>query len=195
MKGATAVWIVPAELGARIRSLRKERSLSLEEVSAKSGVALATLSRIENGKGSGTFRTHQRIADAFGLPLTELYRNLREQDREAHLLEAKSEEAETFTYDEKTSAILLAKQVSRKQMLPQMLILESGGKTTMEQYPPGTDRWIFGLEGSAEVTVGESAYRVSEGSTLYFRASLPHSFQNPGKQTAKLVSVTSPVTF
>ena len=182
------------EFGKKIRTLRKERGLSLEQLAARSKVAIATLSRIENGKGSGTFRTHQRIAEAFGLPLLELYRDLQEPDPEAYLIEPGAGEAESFTYDDKASAVLLARQVSRKQMLPQMILLEPGGKTALEQYPPGTERWLFGLEGTVEVAVGEKAYQVPQGGTLYFRASLPHRLQNKEGTPARILSVTSPAS-
>ena len=182
-------------LGNRLRSLRKERRLSLEQLAGKSGVALATLSRIENGKGSGTFKTHLRIAEAFGLSLPDLYRDLRPQDHDAVLMDAQADEAETFNYDEKASAVLLAKQLSGKQMLPQLIVLQLGGKTTLEQYPAGTERWIFCLEGTVSVMVGPASYQITNGGTLYFKASLPHRFENNGPATAKLISVTSPITF
>lgn len=181
------------EFGKRIRILRKERGLSLEQFAARSGVALATLSRIENGKGSGTFRTHQRIAEALGIQLTEMYRNLEEPEQETVFIEPEAEEAEIFTYDEKASAILLTKQVSKKQMLPQLIVLQPGGKTALEQYRKGTDRWLFGLEGSVDVAVGNKSYRLFNGGTLYFKASLPHQLQNEGTVTGKVISVTSPV--
>lgn len=181
-------------LGEKIRILRKQRRLSLEQVSAKSGVALATLSRIENGKGPGTFRTHRKIADAFGLALTEFYRDLQPEEQDASVLPAQSEEAESFTYDEKASAVFLARQLSRKQMLPQMIILQPGGQTALEEYLSGTDRWLFSLAGSTQVHIGEKSYQLSPGETLYFKASLPHRFENSGKSEAKLISVTSPVT-
>ena len=181
------------ELGKRIRTLRKERRLSLEQLAAKSNVALATLSRIENGKGSGTFRTHRRIAQALDLPITELYRNLQEADEEAVLIEPEQEEVESFSYDEKASATLLTKQVSKKQMLPQMIIIQPGGKTSIEQYPQGTERWLFGLEGTAEVSIESKKYRISKGGTLYFKASLSHQFFNlDSSSTTKLISVTNP---
>lgn len=181
-------------IGNRIRSIRKERRLSLEQLSGKSGVALATLSRIENGKGSGTFRTHQRIAEAFGLSLPELYRDLRPENQDAILVEP-GDEAETFTYDEKASAVLLAKQLSGKQMFPQLITLQPEGKTSLEQSPAGTERWVFCLEGGVNVWVGSASYPLTQGGTLYFKASLPHRFENSGSATAKLISVTSPITF
>lgn len=181
------------DLGKRIRTLRKERRLSLEKLSAKSGVALATLSRLENGKGAGTFRTHQRIAEALDIPLTEVYKGLQETEQEAVLLGPESEEAETFTYDEKASALLLTQQVSTKQMLPQLIILRPGGETAVEQYRRGTERWLFGLEGTVQVTVGGKSYRILPGGTLYFKASLPHRLANSDSSAAKIISVTSPV--
>lgn len=179
-------------LGEKIRTIRKQRGLSLEQVSAKSGVALATLSRIENGKGSGTFRTHRKIAEAFGLPLTEFYRDLQSEEAEASVLATQSEEAESFTYDEKASAVFLARQLSGKQMLPQMIILQPGGRTALEEYLAGTERWLFGLEGTTRVQIGEKNYPLSSGESLYFKASLPHRFENTGGSEAKLISVTSP---
>lgn len=167
----------------------------MEQVSEKSGIALATLSRIENGKGSGTFKTHQKIAEAFGLSLPELYKDLRPQDHDAVQIDAHAEEVETFNYDRKASAILLAKQLSGKQMLPQLVILEAGGKTTTEQYPAGTERWVFCLEGAVDVAVGTASYQLTSGGTLYFKASLPHRFENGTAAVAKLISVTSPITF
>jgi len=181
------------ELGERIRALRKKTGFSLEQLAAKSGVALATLSRIENGKGSSTLRTHQRVVEALGITLSELYKGFQESDQEAILIESDSDDVETFTYDEKSSAILLTKQASSKQMLPQLIVLDPHGKTSLEQYPFPTERWLFVLEGTVQVKVGAKDYQISQGNTLYFKASLTHQINNADGSKAKVISVTSPV--
>ncbi|MCM8794736.1 MAG: XRE family transcriptional regulator [Candidatus Omnitrophica bacterium] len=181
-------------IGMKIRALRKEQGLSLEQLSAKCGVALATLSRIENDKGSTTFRTHKKIADALDVPVVELFKGI-EPKQEVDLAEPHTadDEADTFTYDEKTAALLLTHQVSGKHMLPQLLILQPGGKTSLEQYRPGTERWLFVLEGSAEVTIGAKSYRLAKGNTLYFKASAAHQIQNLEENApTKIISVSSP---
>lgn len=180
-------------LGERIRSLRKENGFSLEQLSSKSGVALATLSRIENDKGSGTFRTHRRIAEALEIPVTELYKGLEDSEQEISIQPESSEEAETFIYDEKASAILLARQVYSKQMLPQLIVLQAGGQTSIEQYPVRTERWLFVLEGTVEASVAGKTHRLATGNTLYFKGSLAHQLKNADDTVAKVVSVTSPV--
>jgi transcriptional regulator with XRE-family HTH domain len=182
----------PTELGSKVRAIRKECGLSLEQLSAKSGVALATLSRMENGKGSGTFRTHQKVAEALGLPLPDLYRGLDNNHEETVPIHSQSGEAEIFRYDEKASAVFLAKQIAGKQMLPQMILISEQGATSMEQYPLGTERWLFCLEGTVQVQVGEQSVTLPTGGTLYFKASLPHQMKNTGTAAAKVISVTSP---
>lgn len=182
------------QLGEHIRALRKEQGLSLEQLAEKSGVALATLSRLENGKHSGNFKTHQKIAEAMGLAVTDLYKGFDQPEQEATFLKQPGlKEAEAFTYNEKVSAIQLTSQIAGKKMFPQMLILQPGGKTSVEQYTRGTERWLLNLEGEIEVKVGDQNYRISKEGTLYFKASLPHQFLNPGKSTARCALVTTPV--
>jgi transcriptional regulator with XRE-family HTH domain len=195
MEGSLNLIDKPAALGSRIRALRKELGLSLEQLAAKSGVALATLSRIENGKVTGTVRTHQKIADVLDIPLPDLYRALESQESDADRIESESEQVETFVYDEKASAILLAKQIQSKNMLPQLIVLEPEGETASEQYRRGTERWIFCLEGQVEISVGKNSFPLSAGATLYFKGSQPHQFRNLGKARAKIISVTSPVVY
>lgn len=181
------------DIGTRIRALRKERSLSMEKLAARSNVAVGSLSRIENSKGGGNSRTIEKVADALKLSVAELYRGLEAPSQTTALLEPQPRGAQVYTYDEKASAILLTTQVSRKNMLPQMIVLQPEGKTAKEQYPKGTERWVFVLEGEVEAKVGKESFRIPKGGTLYLDASDPHQFHNTHRFVAKLISVTNPV--
>jgi len=181
------------ELGQRIRHLRKQAGWNLEALAQKSGLALGTLSRLENGKAGANIKTHLKLCEALGISLAELYKEVPLFAGEAGPLAPTSEEAETFVYDEKASAILLARQVLQKNMLPQLLVLQPGGKTHLERTKPGCEKWLFVLEGAVDVQVGEQRHRLSRYGTLYFKASNPHQLSNPGKVVAKCISVTSPV--
>ena len=63
-------------IGEKIRELRKKSKMSLVELNKSSGVALATLSRIETGRMTGTIESHMNIAKIFGLSLAELYKDV-----------------------------------------------------------------------------------------------------------------------
>ena len=63
---------IEGRIAQRIRSLRGERQWPLEELSTRSGVSRASLSRIENGEVSPTAHVLARICSAFGLTLSRL---------------------------------------------------------------------------------------------------------------------------
>lgn len=50
------------EIGCTIRRLRTERNFTLKQLSDKTGIQMATLSRIENHKISGSLKNYFRIA-------------------------------------------------------------------------------------------------------------------------------------
>ncbi len=98
-----------------------------------------------------------------------------------------------FHYDEKVSSIILTKQTGKKRMLPQLLMIEPGRHTATEENPPGTDKFIFCLEGEVQIKVGEKAFPLKKNASAYFDAALPHSLKNAGNKSAKMIVVVSPV--
>ena len=180
------------ELGKKIRLLRKERKMSLDALAGKSGLGKATLSRIENDIHSGTLKTHMKICDALGISLKDLYTEIEEKMDEIVALNPRTPEADVFTYDEKATSVILTQGVSKKNMLPQLLVIEPGGKTASEENPAGTEKFIFCLEGSVTLAVSDKTYALKKDDALYFKSSFTHHLKNSGKKTAKILSVTSP---
>ncbi|MFI1723959.1 helix-turn-helix domain-containing protein [Streptomyces sp. NPDC020489] len=62
------------QVGERIRHVRERANLSQLDVCGRSGVDVATYSRIEQGHSSPKLDTLIRIADAIGVPLDDLVR-------------------------------------------------------------------------------------------------------------------------
>ena len=90
-------------LGIRIRDLRKSKRLTLVEVAKSTGIDQATLSRIENGKMTGTLDSHRRIAETLGVRLTELYDSVMQQLTKPKNKKAQ-ERIETFSHSSGTVA-------------------------------------------------------------------------------------------
>lgn len=57
----------PASLGPEIRRLRKERGWKLQDLAARSGVSMSTLSRVETGRMSLTVDRAHSLIEALGL--------------------------------------------------------------------------------------------------------------------------------
>ncbi|MGW3191579.1 helix-turn-helix domain-containing protein [Streptomyces ardesiacus] len=62
------------QVGDRIRQVREHLNLSQLDVCGKSGIDVATYSRIEQGHSSPKLDTLIRIADAMGVEVEELVR-------------------------------------------------------------------------------------------------------------------------
>jgi len=179
-------------IGKRIKELREKQNMTLTELAKQSGVQIATLIRIENNKMTGTLESHNRIAKALGVDITNLYQNITLNDTEKSSPDEKTS-TETYAYNDKASYEILTTKILNKKMMPVILRIEPGGQTSVEQYQPGSERFVFILKGKISAHIGEKTFPLSAGHTLYFDSSEKHHFENMGKEIAKLVSVLTPV--
>ena len=179
-------------IGKRIKELRKSKKMSLTALSKHSGVQLATLSRMENLKMTGTLESHMSIAKALGISLTELYSDIM-LGGERVGIKAPGATGEIFVHSDKSSFEILSPKILSKKMMPVLLKLGPGGKTNREQNQIGTEKFAFVLEGRVEVNFDKESYPLSQYNSLYFDASLKHCFINIGKRPAKVLCVTTPV--
>ncbi|WP_246696593.1 helix-turn-helix domain-containing protein [Methylobacterium planeticum] len=60
-------------LGHQIRTLRRERDLSVSDLAAAAGISLGMVSKIENGQISPSLSTINAVAGALNVPLSSLF--------------------------------------------------------------------------------------------------------------------------
>jgi len=179
------------KIGRRIHTLREEQNLTLKDLSERSGVALATLSRIENDKMTGTLESHLAIAQALGSTLSELYKHLSGAGKAPEVLPA-AKRTDVFVHDKRSvSEMLIARSLSRK-MMPVMIRLQRGGTTHTEEHRKGSEKFVYVMAGKVEASVGGTTYTLNARDTLYFDSSTPHSFRNAGAAEARIMTVETP---
>jgi len=61
------------QITARIRKVRHEHSLSLEDLSAQAGVSTGLLDHFEQGRDVPSLEIFDRLAKALGVPLKDLF--------------------------------------------------------------------------------------------------------------------------
>ncbi len=178
-------------LGTRIRKLRKEKGLTLVEVAEKTGVAQATLSRIETGTMIGTVESHERIAEVIGVGLAELYAGVdRRYDQISHL--TKEAERKVVHHGKNTQVELLTSETSKKKITPLLITLQPGASTSPEQNERGVEKFFYLLEGEVKMKVDREEYVLKAGETLYFDASLSHQITNEKQKPARILATVSP---
>ncbi|MBN1493655.1 MAG: helix-turn-helix transcriptional regulator [Candidatus Omnitrophica bacterium] len=182
-------------LGERIRNIRKEKKITLVELSKMTGVAQASLSRIETGIMNGTVESHRKIAEALGLSLAELYTGLDPKLSEISYRNDKEIKKQAEVKSDNVRLELLTTQISTRKFAPILLSIPQNESITYEKLERGTEKFLWIQAGTVTVTLNNNDYTLNQNETLYFDASFSHIIKNTGIQEAKVLSVTSPSNF
>ncbi len=180
------------DIGNKLKILRG--NMTQAELSRRSGVDKAIISKIESGKMSGTVDCHEKLAGVFGLKLSELY---------AFLEEEKPEPAEFHSGNTKTDfyqdflEILTALPLSKK-MLPTFISLQPKEQKYLEETLKRVERFIIALEGTIEVEIESKVYALKKephfdkGDSIYSNSPKRHTIKNTGGSIAKVLCISSP---
>ncbi len=178
-------------LGPRIRQLRREKGMTLTEIADKTGIAQATLSRIETGTMIGTVESHAKIAEMLGVPLSELYAETGAAAAQAaHLSKSKR----PVHHHKNAQVELLTPESGSRKISAVLVTLQAGAETPAEQSPRGTGKLIYVLEGEACVRIGQEDYIIKAGESLTFEADCQHQLKNLSSLPAKILSAASPAS-
>lgn len=168
--------------------------MTQEELSRRVGVDKAIISKIETGKMLGSFECHRKMAEVFGLKLSELY---------AYFEQEKPEPVEVHSGDSKTDVYqdfleILTKVPLSKKMLPTFITLQPAKEKSLEQTLKKVERFIIVLEGEIEIEVEGRVYQLKKapknekGDSLYSRSPKRHRLKNTGNSVARALCVNSP---
>ena len=176
-------------LGATIRRLRKEKRLTLLQLSHKSGVAIATLSRMETGTMTGRVESHIKICEALGITLPELYKDFSKKTLEV----AKDRVGHPVgIHDNKFSSMLLISNTHNKKIIPLVITIVKGERTPTDETKTGIDKFVYMMQGKVEANIGNEKYGLSENDSIYFDSSVPHYFKNTGTGEARFICIVAP---
>jgi transcriptional regulator with XRE-family HTH domain len=181
-------------IGERLRLLRKAQKRTLTELAELSGVDIATISRIETGRMSGTLESHIRLASALGLKLTDLYAGIEEaRAKRGATVRLPAQHKDVYVHEAgRSSLALLTSDIMQKKLMPVLVTIEPGGRTQREEAKVGTEKFLYVLDGSVEARVGDDLHQLKRGSSLYLDAAIPHSFKNAGRSAARMIAVVTP---
>ncbi|GAA1307405.1 XRE family transcriptional regulator [Saccharothrix xinjiangensis] len=153
-----------AAVGPRLRALRRDRGLTLADLSATTGVSESTLSRLEGGQRRATLELLLPLARAYDVPLDDLVGAPRTGDPRIHL-----------------------KPLRRFGMVLVPLSRRPGGTQAFkvviparpEPLEPTPQRhrgfeWLYVLNGRLRLVVGERDLTLPPGEFAEFDTSSPH---------------------
>lgn len=186
----TASAEAPAEarVGERVRDLRQQKNLSVRALAARSGLAINTLSMIENGKTSPSVNTLQILARALEVPIAAFF----EQETVAKkVVHVHSQQRPLVTVDT-TRLEHLGKDLAGNAVQPFMVTLEPGSGSGQNIIVHTGHEFVYCLSGQVFYSIGEEVYLLEAGDSLVFESHLPHRWENNGPKPAQVILVLIP---
>jgi transcriptional regulator with XRE-family HTH domain len=187
-----------ADVGARIRTLRKEQGLALRVVAARSGLSVGFLSQVERGLSSIALSSLHSVADALGVSLATLFE---ERAPEPKLESGAPVFTMTRAVDRPRRTVssgrhyeLLSARAPGLVLEPMLVYIEPGGTREAAAPHPG-EEFAYVLSGELTYEVAGTEYLLGPGDSLYLRSNEPHAFFNGGTETTVVVSVVTPRHF
>lgn len=166
-------------LGVRVKDLRKERGLTLDELAGRAGVSRAMISKLERGEKNPTLVIAARLAEGLGVSLSRLAGV--EERREVVLV---PKERRMVLRDPETGferQSLSPTFAGRGVEFLRNVVPEGSTSGDFPAHRKGVEEHVVVEKGELKATLGGEEYVLREGDALYFEADVPHRFDNAGR--------------
>ena len=176
------------QLAQRIRSVRTERQLTLEQLAGRTGLTKSALSKLENFRVTPSLGALGSIAEALGVTMSELFDGVDEKPR---MVVVRKDERLPLERDRPGSRIrynALAHRRQDKVMEPFLLEVPIGVARSTRLAHEG-EEFIMVLNGAIDYEYGDERLRLEVGDCMYADGSVEHTLNNPGDDTAEVLVV------
>lgn len=186
VRGAGAALPLIREVGARVRSLRLEAHLTLDQLADRSGVSRRMITMLEGGETNASIGTLDKIARALGSDLPSLVSG----GPVPPLDPTEAGTVEPLWEDHRGSSARLL--VSHRHAAVTELWqwrLAPRSRYDADPDPPGSEETILVGSGRLVVEVGTDRFRLEADDYLRVPTHLPYSYVNPGARPARFIRV------
>lgn len=179
---------IDAFLAARVRDLRRDRSMTLEQLATLSGVSRSMISLIERQETSPTAAVLNKLADAFGLSLPALFAG----DAPVALPEPVSRRADQQVWTDPASGYVRRQLSPAGVDTPVELVEVSfpAGATVVFDNPlrrTGVEQQLWLIRGVMDISHDGRTWHLQTGDCLAVSLGDRITFHNPGAQQARYI--------
>jgi transcriptional regulator with XRE-family HTH domain len=179
------------KVAEKIKQIREQKGMSLQDLAAKCGFSSALLSQLENHMVSPPLGTLIKIARALEVEIGAFFQEMHDvpytivrHDERKAMSRVASKQGVKYGYSYES----LAFDKKGRHMEPFLVTLEPATKKDRHAYSHEGEEFIFVLEGRMEVQLGEHTDVLEPGDSIYFDSTVPHRVQCQGDENAKILA-------
>ncbi|MCP4716618.1 MAG: helix-turn-helix domain-containing protein [Deltaproteobacteria bacterium] len=172
------------KIGEKLKALRLEQGLSLEQLAVKVGVTRGFLSQVEKDKTSPSLSSLVKILGALEVRLGDFFQSVEER-RGAVLRKG---DRKYYNEEGKCKVASLAAGFSNPKIEPFYVELEP--EVEQERVAGQGETFAYVLHGRVELLIDEEKSVLQAEDSIYFDGRVPHSIRAIGKERAQVIFVT-----
>ena len=173
-------------LGEKLKKIRLEKEMSLEDLAKKTGLTRSFLSQVEKNKSSPSINSLINIAHALGINVGDFFRE--EEHLEKYILH--EEERQSFFIKKNELQVeLLSARKKDKKFDPMFMRFGPGGDTGVIN-ASGAFFMVI-IEGELELTIGAEVHILTKGDSIYLDSSRQSRGRNVGNTDVLAFAVAS----
>lgn len=179
------------EIGAKLRELRLQKNLTQEELAARCELSKGFISQVEHDLTSPSIATLIDLLESLGTNPRAFFTD----DSKEKVVFSPSDMFTKQDDEEKTGRITwLIPDAQKNKMEPILLELEQGGKS-IEIPPHDGEEFAYVLSGRVKLIIGKQELIVKKNSSFCLHPSSAHYLRNVGRNTARVIWISTPPSF
>ncbi len=178
------------QISNRLKDIRKDKNITLQELADIAGVSKGMLSQVENSRTIPSLTVFLNLMKALQIDFNDFFKDINLQPQTSKVLFKKKEQRQFFEKENATGFIyqrLLSTTVNEYHIDFVILTLSPNATRPLVS----TDAYEFKLllKGKVEYLIGNESFLMDEGDTLFFDATELHNPINIGQEDAILLVV------
>jgi len=182
----------PVEVGKRIRELREDAGITLQEMAARTGYSSALLSQFENHMVSPPLGALIKISSGLDIDVGDFFGQATDQS----FILVRSDERETVSRVASKQGVSLGYTyealgfgLKDHHMEPFVVTLEPVPIREKHLSVHEGEEFIYVLEGQMAIRLGDHTDILDPGDSIYFKCTTPHHMTCEGGTPAKILAV------
>lgn len=192
---ALAVDTILAGVGSKVHALRKEKGLTLAELSEITRLSPAIVSQIERGLANPSFTTMAQLAHGLGIPVGKLFPS-HDETRSPVVRKADRRNLVGAVQEGNGEAVYELLNPDLNGTIEALWVITPPGHDTSENpFTHGGEEVGIILSGKKDVFLNGQRYVLEAGDSITFDSTIPHWYKNSYDEPCVAIWITSPPTW
>ena len=180
---------VDARLGETVRLLRQRAGLSIQDVANKTGLSNGMISQLERARAMPSIRTLRLLSIALDVPISYFFETSDPSDVQRYIVRKNTRRLLRLTASGVVKEALTPE--GKGQMELYELTLNPGASSGTDFLQHIGEKAGYVLSGSLRLWLDNQAHVLEAGDSFRFPSIVPHMFDNPTQQAARVIWVTT----